>query len=172
MKQKYKTIVKVVVILVVGFWVLSIIPFNQNIKQEISANIYENEVMIGETTVFIDGEKSNYLFRHDDSFDGKFYIQSYEKTGRDGMSASIRWGDENNIQRLVYFQNGTFPSMDVISTMIISEKMTHFALMFTDGTVIATSDEIYKLYIQHISYDPDTGSTSIYAENKIPKIYK
>jgi len=81
MKQKYKMIVKVLVVLVIGFWVLSIIPFNQNIKQEISASIYENGVVTDETTVIIDGEKSNYLFRDDDSFYGKFHVLSYEKTG-------------------------------------------------------------------------------------------
>lgn len=170
MKRKYKTIVKVVVVLVIGFWVLSIIPFNQNIKQEISANIYENGVVTGETNVFIDGEKSNYLFRNDDSFNGKFHILSYEKTGRDNISAHIAWDNDEHIQRLIYYRNATFPSMDIISTLIINEKMTQFALMFTDGTVIATSDEIYKLYTQHISYDPDTGSTYIEAVNIIPKI--
>ncbi len=170
MKQKYKTIIKVVVVLVIGFWVLSIIPFNQNIKHEISASIYENGVVNGETTVFIDGEKSNYLFRDDESFSGKFHILSYEKTGREDMQAGIRWGNERNIQRLTYFQNASFPDIDVIGTILINEEMTQFALMYTDGTVIATSDEIYKLYTAHISYDSDTGSTSVKAVNKIPKI--
>ena len=161
MKQKYKTIGKVVVALVIGFWVLSIIPFNQNVKQEISANIYENGVATDKTTVFIDGEKSNYLFRDDDSFNGKFHILSYEKTGREDMQASIRWGDEQDIQRLIYFQNASFPDMDVIGTILINEEMTQLALMFTDGTVIATSNEIYTLHKNHVSYYPETGSTSV-----------
>jgi hypothetical protein len=170
MKQKYKTIVKMVVVLVIGFWVFSKIPFNQNINQEISANIYENGVLTGETTVSIDGEKSNYLFRDEESFNGRFYILSYEKTGRDGMFAHIAWKNDEHIQSLIYYQNATYPSMDIISTIIINEEMTQFALMCTDGTVIATSDEIHKLYTKHIYYDPDTGSTSIEAVNEIPKI--
>ncbi len=170
MKQNYKTILKVLVIFVIGFWILSKLPFNKNINQEISVHIYESGVVTGETKVVIDGERSNYLFTDDERFFGKFKILSYEKTCREDMFASIEWNNNDNIQRLTYFQNATFPSMDIISTLIINEKMTQFALMLTDDTVIATSDEIYKLYTQHISYDSDTGSTSVKAVNKIPKI--
>jgi hypothetical protein len=66
-------------------------------------------------------------------------------------------GDEQNVQRILYTQNTTFPSMDVIRTMIVNEKMTQFALMFTDGTGIATSNELYKLYTEHVSYDNNSG---------------
>lgn len=163
-------ITKAVVVLVIGLWVLSIIPFNQNIKQEIPVSIYINGVVSDETTVIMDGEKSNYLFRNDDSFNGKFHIIFYEKTGRDNMSANIEWDKEEHIQRLIYYQNATFPSMDIISTLIINEKMTQFALMLTDGTVIATTDELYKLYTEYISYDSDTGTTNTKDANKIPKI--
>lgn len=170
MKPKYKTILKVIVVLVIAVWLLSVIPFNQNIKQEIAANIYENGVLTGATTVLIDGEKSNYLFHDNEGFNGKFHIASYEKTGRKDMHAFIKWSDGENIQRLTYSQNGTFPAMDLVSTIIINDKMTQLALMFTDGTVMATSDEIYNLYIKHIFYDADTGSTSVEAANQIPKI--
>ncbi len=168
MKQKYKTIIKVVVALVIGVWVLSTIPFNQHIKKEISVNIYENGVANGETSIFIDGEKSNYLFHNDESFHGKFHIQSYEKTGREDMKAGIDWGHEQNIQWLTYFQNATFPDMDLIHTILINEEMTQLALMFTDGTVLATSDEIYTLYTNHVSYHPESGSTSV--KGTIPQI--
>ena len=58
MKLKYKIIGKAVVVLVIGFWVLSLIPFNQNIVQEVSANTYENGVVTDKTTIFIEGEKT------------------------------------------------------------------------------------------------------------------
>ena len=48
--------------------------------------------------------------------------------------------------------------------------MTKFAFMLTDHTVIATSDELYELYIKHITWYSDTKGTSIEAVNKIPKI--
>ena len=140
---------------------LSTVPFNQNIKHEVSANIYENGSITDKTTILIDGEKSNYLFHNDESFSGKFHILSYEKTGREDTKAGIEWGDEQNIQRLLYYQNATFPDMDVISTILINEEMTQLALMLTDGTVIATSDEIYKLYTDHVFYHPESDSTSV-----------
>jgi hypothetical protein len=161
MKRKYKTIVKVIVVVVIGFWMLSTIPFNQNIKHEVPANIYKNGVMADKTTIFIDGEKSNYLFHDDESFNGKFHILSCEKTGREDLKAGIEWGHEQNIQRLLYYQNASFPDMDVISTILISKEMTQLAFMFTDGTVIATSDEIYTLYTNHVSYHPESDSTSV-----------
>jgi len=170
MKLKFKTILKVVIVLIIGFWILSKIPFNQNISQEIPAHIYENGVITGETSIIIDGEKSNYLFTKKEQYFGKFHILSYEKTGWDSMSANIDWNNDNNIQSLIYFQNATFPSMDIISTIIINEKMTQFALMYTDGTVIATSDELYQLYTKHITYNNEIGSTSVVHINEIPKI--
>lgn len=170
MKQSYKTILKVIAILVIGVWILSKMPFNKNINQEISAQIYENGVVTGETKVVIDGERSHYLFTDNESFHGKFYILSYEKTGRENMTASVEWNNEENIQRLLYFQNGTFPSMDIVNTLIINDEMTEFALMFTDGTVAATSDEIYHIYTKHISYDRDKKVMSINDVKGIPEI--
>jgi hypothetical protein len=168
MKAKYKRIGKVVVALVIGFWLLSLIPFNKNIKQEVSANIYENGVVADKTIIFIEGEKSNYLFRNDNSFSGKFHILSYEKTGREDMQAGIKWGYEQNIQRLLYYQNASFPDMDVIGTILINDEMTQLALTLKDGTVIATSDEIYTLYTNHVSYNPENDST--FVEGIVPKI--
>lgn len=170
MKQSYKTILKVLVILMIGVWILSKIPFNRQINQEISAQVYEGGVVTGETKVIIDGERSNYLFTNNQSFNGRFYILSYEKTGRENMNAGIEWPNEEHTQRLVYFQNATFPSMDIVSTLIINDEMTQFALMFTDGRVVATSDEIYRIYTKHVSYDSDKKVTSIDNVHEIPKI--
>lgn len=168
MKLKYKIIGKAVVVLVIGFWVLSLIPFNQKIVQEISANMYENGVITDKTTIFMEGEKSNYLFHNDESFNGRFHILSYEKSCREDMKAGIEWGHEQNIQRLLFYQNASLLDMDVIGTILINEKMTQLALMLKDGTVIATSDEIYTLYTNHVSYNPENGST--FVEGIIPKI--
>lgn len=169
MKKSYKTILKVTVVLIIGFWILSKIPFNSSIDQEITAKVYQNGSITDKTTIIMEGEKSNYLFTADE-FGGTFHITCYEKSGRKNMFARINWSSDENTQALLYFQNGTFPSMDVIRRIIINDEMTEFALMFTDGTVIATSDEVYQIYTKHISYNHNTGVTSIDAVNKIPKI--
>ncbi|WP_304509108.1 hypothetical protein [Anaerotignum sp.] len=170
MKQEKKTMLNAVILIMIGFWILSKIPFNQNINQEISANIYKNGMQSGETTVVIDGEKSNYLFHNDERFHGKFQILSYEKTDRKDMYSNIKWNSDDNVQKVLYFQNGTFPSMDIISTLFINEEMTEFSLMFTDGTVIATSDEVYQLYTKHVFYDDVTEITTVKDVEKIPEI--
>jgi hypothetical protein len=41
----------VIVIFIIGVWILSKMPFNKNINQEISAQVYESGVVTGETKV-------------------------------------------------------------------------------------------------------------------------
>lgn len=170
MKFKIGTTTKIVIFVAVGIWILSLIPFNQKVNQEIDAEVYEDGVAVKDAKVYIEGEKSNYLFRSDDSFHGKFHISTYEKTNANGMNASISWQEKYNIQDLLFSQHGTFPSMDTIGAIIINEKMSSFAFMFADGSVIATSDELYKLYTKHVSYDAGTGTTFTELVNEIPKI--
>ena len=38
--------------------------------------------------------------------------------------------------------------------------MTQFAVSLKDGSILATSDEVYKIYTEHITYDPERGVTS------------
>ncbi len=170
MKFKMGKTTKIVFIVVVAIGILSLIPFNQKVNQEIDAKVYENAVAVKDTKVIIEGEKSNYLFRRDESFHGKFHISTYEKSKADGMNASISWDDKYHLQNLLFSQNATFPSMDTIGAMMINDKMSEFAFMFTDGTVIATSDELYNLYTKHISYDASTGTTFTELVNEMPKI--
>jgi len=59
--------------------------------------------------------------------------------------------------------------MDIMNLMLISEDMTKFALMFNDGTIVATSEELYEIYARHFSViGPD--SMSITDEEGIPRI--
>jgi hypothetical protein len=62
MKQRLKTIIVIAILLVIAIWIIDKIPFNKNINQQITANIYENGVTVGQTTLVMNGEKSNYLF--------------------------------------------------------------------------------------------------------------
>lgn len=170
MKQKLKESIKVVLLIVIGVWILDKTPFYQDINHEIFANIYKNGVTIGQTSVIVDGKKSNYLFSDKENYFGIFHILSYEKTGREDMNARIKWSNVENIQDILYMMPGHFLDMDLIRTIIINEKMTKFAVMFKDNTVVATSDEIYELYTKHISYYSDKGITSVKDVEKVPKI--
>ena len=97
--------------------------------------------------ISIDGKRSNYLFSAKQNYIGKIYIECYERTCREDMQAKVRWQKGSDTQTIVYFQNGSFPSLQLDSRILINDMMTKFAFGFKDGTVIATSDEMYKSYI-------------------------
>lgn len=173
MKQKLKTIVAISIVLMIGTWIIDKIPFNKNINQQINANIYENGVVVGQTILVINGEKSNYLFRKKEGFVGEFLIPYAEKTDRSDLQTYIKWNGEDNTQRISYFYKGSIKlpeDMGLVPYLLINDSMTKFAIMLTDHTVIATSDELYELYIKHITWSGDTTSTSIVKVNEIPKI--
>lgn len=151
MKKKIKSIIEVFVILVIGFWILSKIPFSSGINQEIPAKIYENGIVTGETTVYMEGERSNYLFSDEENYRGRFYIECFERTGRDNMSASIWWNissDPDYLQKLLYSQNASFPlTGEIAPFLLINKEMNQFAVEFADGRIIATSEDIYQEYM-------------------------
>lgn len=156
-----KKILKAAAISIVLLWILSIIPFSVKIEQEIPAAIYKNGVISEQTAVSISGKRTNYLFR-DNSFEGTFFIHALEKTGRQDVRAFIKWDDNTqNLQWIYYYSPGLNLSDIVDSITIINPEMTRFAVTLKDGSVLATSDEIYGIYAGHISYDPENGSTSI-----------
>ena len=169
MKQHIKTIVKAALLVIVAVWVIDKMPFNKKIDHQIAASLYENGTITGQTTVVMKGEKSRYLFRRSEQFWGKFQILSCEKTTRENMSAGISWNGDDPMQTILYTSSGVFPDMDIMYYLLINEEMTKFALMLGDGTVLATSDELYQLYIKHFSIN-SAGGMSIDDIAGIPKI--
>lgn len=173
MKHKLKTVILVMILFAVGFWILDKVPFNRNVHHEISANIYEDGVVTGHTTVFIEGEKSNYLFRQEDRFYGMFYIKYLKKTSDRDLQTYIKWSNKDNVQQINYFKPGQSflaEDMGMVPYLLINSSLTKFAIMCTDNTVIATSDDLYELYTKHILWDRDTTSTSIVGAEEIPQI--
>jgi hypothetical protein len=173
MNQKLKTIIVIALLLAIGIWIIDKVPFNKNINQQITANVYENGIAVGETMLVINGEKSNYLFRKKEGFVGEFLIPYAEETDRSDLQTYITWNGEDNIQRISHFYKGAIKlaeDMGIVPYLLINDSMTKFAVMLTDHTVIATSDELYELYIKHITWHSDTKITSIVKVNEIPKI--
>lgn len=155
-----KKILKAAAISIVLLWILSVIPFSVKIEQEIPAAIYKNGVVSEQTHVSISGKRTNYLFR-DDSFEGTFFIHAIEKTGWQDMRAFIKWNsDTQNTQLIQYYSPGLNHSDIINSTIIINPEMTQFAVSLKDGSILATSDDVYKIYTEHITYDPERGVTS------------
>ena len=74
MNEKLKIILKAIVLLTVAILILDKLPFEEKINQQISAEIYQNGTATGETTITMEGTKTNYLFRDEESFQGRFSI--------------------------------------------------------------------------------------------------
>jgi len=155
----------IMVILALGIWMYKS-PFYEKHNSKISANVYKDGIMISDTTVAIYGQKSNYLFHDDNRFEGKFIIPSYEITYEG--TAFIRRMDDTNMHNLWYAQVAPFALQEIQAPVLINDNMNKFALMTIDGTVIATSDEMYELFIKHVH--ADEKGTSIEHIDEIPRI--
>ncbi|MBQ1242501.1 MAG: hypothetical protein IIX99_04790, partial [Oscillospiraceae bacterium] len=71
-----------------------------------------------------------------------------------------------------HFYKGNFSTSDqrgLAYYLLISEDMDEFALMTTNQEIIATSDELCKLYANHISYNGD-GKMSVFRVEEIPEL--
>lgn len=152
MRKRFK--VTLIILLIIGLAVL-IIPkmeFPNKINQTIKANVYINGNSYEETDVEINGSRSNYLFKKEQLFTGSFCIRYYEKTCREDMRPAITWYKKSDTQIIIYSQNATAPSLELLSNLIINETMDEFAIGFNDGTIIATSDEMYDSYIKKFTF--------------------
>ena len=171
MRKSIKTVIAILILLLIGGWIVLKFPFSTDIDHTIKAKVYIEGSTIEETAVHINGARSNYLFADEQSFDGRFYIEYYERTGRDGMKAGITWLKHWESQIIVYYQNATYPALEIDSKIIINEAMDEFAARLADGTIIATSDEMYRSYIKlYEELNPGSGGeTDNIADGEIVK---
>lgn len=146
MKNKLRTVLVLVIVLAAAIWVISKISFAESITQEVEAVIYIDGKPAGTTMVSADGTISNYLFADEQYFIGSFFIEYYEITCREDMQAVIGWREHADQQTIEYSQNATYPNLELKLGLYINKDMNEFSLGFKDGTVIATSYEMYQKY--------------------------
>lgn len=165
MRRRTITII-IVLIFALGFWWLYEAPFNQEINHQINANVYKDGDKVSETTVVIKGQKTNYLFKKDNRFKGKFIIPIFQ-TNED--SESEIYNQTYNVYQLVTRSLMPELTQDVYS-LFINEEMTNFAIISTtgDNTIIATSDELYQLTLKHAVFEGN--GVTLESIDKIPKI--
>lgn len=171
MKKYIKPIVCTIIVIAVAVWIVDKIPFTQKIDQTVDAVVYKDGVIIEETSVYMKGEKTKYLFRPN-SFVGKFRISYVEKTNVEDLQTKISWHKDDNLQSISHFHKGIFSTSDkrgIAYYLLISKDMQEFALMTTNQEVIATSKEAYQLYIDHISYD-GSGHMTVRSVEEIPEL--
>lgn len=158
--KKVKVIVEVGVLLAFCVAVLLSLPFKKTIRQEITADIYTDGIVTGTTTVTMDGKKTRYLV-HPNSFVGEFAVEAVEKTCREDIGASIQWENGFNAQQILYMGHGQFYTDLIPSVLLISEDMERFAFYLLDGSVAATSKEVYETFTEHVAWVPERGGFSI-----------
>lgn len=134
------------VVVLLGGWFVLTHPFETTVRLAIPARIYQDGVVVGETTVHLEGRRSNYLLRDDQYYEGVFHIEAVERTGREGMRVKITWDGAREEQRILYYQNATFPELPLHGTLRIRRTLDAFALGLTDGRILATSQGMLEAY--------------------------
>ena len=153
----------ILAVLIVGF-ILWNYGIRTDIKQDVTLDIYENGVVVGETAVHMDGTRANHLFGHDDRFAGRFEIELAERTCHAYSSASITWPEDGRQwQTILYFNSGDsfFKEFGLNHCILINPEMTEMAIQLTDGRVLASSETMYEIYTEHFEYDAETGTVTI-----------
>ena len=88
------------------------------------------------------------------SFVGTLRISCVAETNVKDLQTQISWHGGELLQTIGHFYRGAFLSASehgLAYYLLISEDMREFALMTTDGSVIATSAAVCQLYTSHIS---------------------
>lgn len=161
MKKRVLTIAGVVLLLAAALWVVSPLLFTRSIDQQIEAAVYRDGETVGMITVSMRGKRVRYPFS-ENSFVGEFRVPWAEETNVDGLQAKIEWPRECNVQTIRHFYKGDFHGSHergIVYFLLISDDMEEFALMTTQGDVIATSPEAYRLCAGHISTDGGSRSS-------------
>ena len=169
MKKKITTGIKIVLVVIVVLFGIDKISFSENIDQQVSAHIYENGLVTGTTTVTMKGERTHYLFHNNEWYSGEFAIPSYEKSTTEGVTANIGWNNSDNIQDITYTERGIIYTDGVKRSLLVSEDMASFVLMMQNGAMLATSSDLYELYIKHFS---STNNSDMFVHDVygVPKI--
>lgn len=152
-RKRIRVIVCALIMLAAAIWVTDKLPFTQEIDQTVKAAVYRDGVFAENTPVYMKGEKTRYLFRPN-SFVGTLRISCVAETNVKDLQTQISWHGGELLQTIGHFYRGAFlPASEhgLAYYLLISEDMREFALMTTDGSVIATSAAACQLYTSHIS---------------------
>jgi hypothetical protein len=148
--MKPKKMAIIVIIILCSVW--AVVAFLQrpiSVTKEVAATVYTNGVAVSKTTIFIDGMVSEKLFSEEATYIGLFQIAWYERSSREGTEAKVKWLDSEN-QYITFFQAGNSSTLE-IEEFAINNQMEEIAIAFKDGTIIATSENIYLKYSKSLS---------------------
>lgn len=141
MKTKNLVIIAIIILCSICLAIVVFLQRPISITKEVTAKIYTNGVAASETTIFIDGTVREKLCSEEANYVGLFQIASYERSCRKGTEAEVKWLD-SELQLLRFFQGGSSTFLD-IKKIVIDKQMEEIAVAFSDGTIIATSENSY-----------------------------
>ncbi|WP_409968425.1 hypothetical protein RFF05_00300 [Bengtsoniella intestinalis] len=153
---------------VMGF--LNQYSFSSTISQTIPVTVYMDGIAVEETTVTMEGKRTNYALHDNERYTGTFAIDSMEWTTRDTQSVRIAWGgDYGHLQTIQYWDWPFSEEEDIEYYLLISDDMTQFGLQRTDGAFIATSPEVLALMEKHFALN-NAGGASVSDVQLIPPL--
>lgn len=161
MKKRVILIVSAVLLFVIALCAVGKLLLTQRIDQQVEATVYRDGEIVGKTTVLMQGKRVRYPFL-ENSFVGEFRVPWVEETDVDGLQAKIEWNNDHHVQTIRYSYRGELLGVNergIAYFLLISDGMEEFALMTTQGDVIATSPEAYQLCAGHISTDGGSRSS-------------
>ncbi|WP_409969886.1 hypothetical protein RFF05_08295 [Bengtsoniella intestinalis] len=154
---KYAIYLCVFALCVMGF--LNTYSFSSTISQTIPATVYKDGVAVEETTVTIEGKRTNYLFHDNERYTGTFAIDCMEWTTRDTQSVLITWDNDDHLQKFSYWDYPPEIQDDICYHMLISDDMTQFGLLRRDGAFITTAPEVLALMEKHFALNNTSGAS-------------
>lgn len=141
-------VASVILFVILGGIIFAVLDYSgvflKDISCKIPAVIYENGETVGETFVTIEGSLQSV---GEKSFNGKFFIDCVEVTGRDGVNGYITWDRiEEGYQEISYSRAGNLGyDAGIKPYLYISPDMQQFALELNDGRIVATDSCLAKL---------------------------
>ena len=167
MREKAELRRSIIALTIFGLLIAAFALVNTSVKTEIKGDvpldIYENGVVVGETSVHIDGQRGHFLVgKQEDYFSGRFEIELIDRTCNEHYTAHIEWmEDGREYQTIMYFGGGDFflEQFGLNHVMLVNPTMTEMVIQMRDGRVLASSEAVYNIYMEHFTYNSANGTT-------------
>lgn len=143
MKKKILFLLFPVVLVILVIAIVIMYPFSTSMEETVQAFVFKDNRCVSETTVKINGEINGRGWDNNKTYVGTFGVEFSEATCREGVQARIEWKEGENFQSILFFNNSDFTTLET-KRLIINNEMDEIALEFDDGTIIATSEEMYE----------------------------
>ena len=169
-KEQISKLILIVFALLIVLFSLTKTAFKTDIQRDVTLDIYENDTVVGETVVHMDGTYAEFLLgkllKQENNFVGRFAVELAERTCSEYTSVKIIWREYNYglaYQNIYFFHAGDIfaDGFGIGNTLLINPEMTEMAIQMEDGRVLASSEAVYDIFMEHFRYNPETGTMRV-----------